>query len=94
MDIVLMVLVSIMLDKRCKQAKVRSFPHILRLIGYWFISETLGMMLCERLGLPILSIGNALCAIAIGGLAGYLSYRKSLAEITSINGGGPPELNG
>ncbi len=81
MDIALIVVLSIMLNRKCKSAGVRSGIHIMRLTMYWILCEILGMLIFLRLGYNPLSLLSEIGALLIGGGAGVFSYQKSLREI-------------
>ena len=68
LDLFLMILFCVRLFRRCAQAGVRSTWHIARLVGYWILSEILGMFLFMQIGFDVLFA--ALCAIALGVVAG------------------------
>ncbi len=94
LDLFLMILFCVRLFRRCVQAGVRSTWHIARLVGYWILSEILGMFLFMQIGFDVLLA--ALCAIALGVVAGVLSYQKSMTEINMTKepgGDEPPRLN-
>jgi lipopolysaccharide export LptBFGC system permease protein LptF len=82
-DALLMIFVSVHLQRRCKQAGVYAAPHIIRMLGYWLISEALGVYLFMRLGIQTLA--TALMALGMGLVAGYLSFQKSMEEIAALS---------
>jgi hypothetical protein len=93
-DIVLMVAASLRLNRLCKQAGIAGGPHIAKMLGFWFASEVVGVLLFLRLNYDIYL--TAVLSMVIGMIAGYLSYRQSLIAIKEAGNKSeePPRLNG
>ena len=92
MDIALIVLFSILLNRRCKSAGVRSGIHIMRFAMYWVVSEILGMMIFWKLGYNPLTLLSEIGSLLIGSIAGLLSYQKSQSEIKANEQNNTPQL--
>lgn len=95
LDLILIAIVSMRLGRRCKNVGIQSSRHIVKLVGYWLLCEVLGMLICLKLGYPLISLETSLCAFLLGLGAGYLSYRQSMAEINEKSGDDDnfPKLN-
>ncbi len=92
MDIALIITFSIMLFRRCKNAGVPSFLHIVKFAGYWILCESLGMMIFMQLGYSPFTLVASLSSLLMGAGAGYLSFRKSITDIAKHMQNDTPQL--